>query len=127
MFVYKCREIAIFIFENSLFPGTKECATRYLLFLAVCVILRIMLTTKKKQAVIKKHQVHATDTGSKKVQVAVLSETIDRLADHLKKHKKDNHSRRGLIKMVADRRGHLKVLEKTNPKQHAEALKIVKQ
>jgi small subunit ribosomal protein S15 len=98
-----------------------------LLFSLVRVILAIMLTTKKKQAVIKKHQIHATDTGSKLVQVGVLSETIDRLADHLKKHKKDNHSRRGLIKMVADRRGHIKMLEKTNPKQHAAALKIVKQ
>jgi small subunit ribosomal protein S15 len=86
-----------------------------------------MLTTKKKQAIIKKHQVHGTDTGSKKVQVAMLTEQIDRLADHLKKHKKDNHSRRGLIKMVADRRGHIKVLEKSNPKQHAEALKIIKE
>jgi small subunit ribosomal protein S15 len=85
-----------------------------------------MLSTKKKQVVIKKYQIHDTDTVSKKVQVAVLSETIDKLAEHLKKHKKDNHSRRGLIKMVADRRGHLKVLEKTNPAQHAEALKIVK-
>jgi small subunit ribosomal protein S15 len=85
-----------------------------------------MLTSKKKQAVIKKHQVHAKDTGSKKVQVAMLTEQIDRLADHLKKHKKDNHSRRGLIKMVADRRGHVKVLEKTNPAQHAEVIKIIK-
>ncbi len=85
-----------------------------------------MLTTKKKQAIIKKHQTHTTDTGSKKVQVAMLTEQIDRLADHLKKHKKDNHSRRGLIKMVASRRGHLKVLEKTNPSQHSEALKMVK-
>lgn len=85
-----------------------------------------MLTTKKKQAIIKKHQVHATDTGSKKVQIAVMTERIDVLADHLKKHKKDNHSRRGLIKMVADRRGHLKKLEKTNPDQHKEALKIIK-
>lgn len=85
-----------------------------------------MLTTKKKQTIIKKHQVHATDTGSKKVQVAMLTEKIDALAGHLKKHKKDNHSRRGLIKMVADRRGHIKVLEKTNPEHHAEALKIVK-
>jgi small subunit ribosomal protein S15 len=85
-----------------------------------------MLTSKKKQAVIKKYQVHATDTGSKKVQVAMLTEQIDRLADHLKKHKKDNHSRRGLIKMVADRRGHVKVLEKTNPAQHAEVIKIIK-
>lgn len=85
-----------------------------------------MLTSKKKQAVIKKHQVHATDTGSKIVQVGMLSKRIDILADHLKKHKGDNHSRRGLIKMVADRRGHLKVLEKSNPTQHQEALKIVK-
>jgi small subunit ribosomal protein S15 len=84
-----------------------------------------MLTTKKKQAVIKKHQVHEKDTGSKKVQVAMLSEQIDKLATHLKKHKKDNHSRRGLIKMVADRRGHLKALEKSNPAQHKEALKIL--
>ncbi len=86
-----------------------------------------MLTTKKKQAVIKKHQIHETDTGSKLVQVGILSETIDKLAEHLKRHKKDNHSRRGLIKMVADRRSHIKTLEKTNPKHHAAALKIVKQ
>ncbi len=85
-----------------------------------------MLSTKKKQTIIKKHQVHASDTGSKKVQVAMLSEKIDLLATHLKKHKKDNHSRRGLIKMVADRRSHLKVLEKTNPEQHKEVAKLIK-
>ncbi len=85
-----------------------------------------MLSTKKKQTIIKKHQVHGTDTGSKKVQVAMLTEKIDLLATHLKKHKKDNHSRRGLIKMVADRRSHLKVLEKTNPDQHKEVAKIIK-
>jgi len=85
-----------------------------------------MLTPKKKLVVIKKHQLHPTDTGSKKLQVAILSKRIDVLADHLKKHKGDNHSRRGLIKMVADRRGHIKVLEKTNPTQHQEALKIIK-
>lgn len=85
-----------------------------------------MLTPKKKLVVIKKHQLHDTDTGSKKLQVAILSKRIDVLADHLKKHKGDNHSRRGLIKMVADRRGHIKVLEKTNPAQHQEALKIIK-
>ena len=85
-----------------------------------------MLTTKKKQTIIKKHQLHATDTGSKKVQIAMISDRIDKLADHLKTHKKDNHSRRGLIKMVADRRGHLKILEKTNPDQAKEAVKIIK-
>lgn len=85
-----------------------------------------MLTSKKKLSIIKKHQVHETDTGSKKVQIAMLTKRIDVLADHLKKHKGDNHSRRGLIKMVASRRGHLKVLEKSNPEQHLEAVKIVK-
>jgi small subunit ribosomal protein S15 len=73
-----------------------------------------MLTTKKKQTIIKKHQVHDKDTGSPEVQVAMLSKQIDELASHLKKHKKDNHSRRGLIKMVADRRTHLKYLERKN-------------
>jgi small subunit ribosomal protein S15 len=88
--------------------------------------IRTMLSSKKKQTIIKKHQVHKTDTGSKVVQVAMLSEKIDLLATHLKKHKKDNHSRRGLIKMVADRRGHLKVLEKTNPDQHKKVAKSIK-
>ncbi len=73
-----------------------------------------MLTTKKKQAVIKKNQIHEKDTGSSIVQVAVLSTQIDELAKHLKKHKKDNSGRRGLIKMVADRRIHLKYLEKNS-------------
>ena len=90
------------------------------------VLCMPMLSTKKKQSVIKKHQLHTTDTGSKKVQVAMLTEKIDQLATHLKMHKKDNHSRRGLIKMVADRRGHIKVLEKTNPEQHQAILKIIK-
>jgi small subunit ribosomal protein S15 len=85
-----------------------------------------MLTTKKKQAIIKKYQEHKTDTGSKNVQVAMLTERIEELADHLKKHKKDNHSRRGLIKMVADRRGHVKMLEKTSPEKHKAAMKIIK-
>ena len=73
-----------------------------------------MLAKKKKQTIIKKNQVHDKDTGSSEVQVAVISAQIDELAKHLKKHKKDNHSRRGLIKMVASRRAHLKYLERTN-------------
>lgn len=77
-----------------------------------------MLKTKKKQAVIKKNQVHEKDTGSSEVQVAVISEQITELAKHLKKHKKDNGSRRGLIKMVADRRAHLKFLERKNKSRY---------
>jgi small subunit ribosomal protein S15 len=71
-----------------------------------------MLTKTKKAKVIKEVAVHATDTGSAEVQVAVLSKRIDELAAHLKKNNKDNHSRRGLLGMVADRRTHLKYLEK---------------
>ena len=82
-----------------------------------------MLATKKKQAVIKKNQVHAKDTGSSEVQVAILSTQIDELAKHLKKHKKDNHSRRGLIKMVADRRTHLKYLERKDKARYNALLK----
>lgn len=82
-----------------------------------------MLSTKKKQVVIKKNQIHAKDTGSPEVQVAVLSTRIDELAKHLKKNKKDNHSRRGLIKMVADRRTHLKYLERKDKARHSALLK----
>lgn len=75
-----------------------------------------MLTTKKKQAVIKKVQKHETDTGSSEVQVAILNEKIEALSAHLKKHQKDNHSRRGLLKMVSERRKHTKYVEKKGKK-----------
>ena len=84
-----------------------------------------MLATKKKQVIIKKNQVHATDTGSPEVQVAVLSVQINELAKHLKKHKKDNHSRRGLIKMVADRRTHLKYLERKDKTRYNALMKKI--
>ena len=82
-----------------------------------------MLKTKKKQAVVKKHQIHDKDTGSPEVQVAILSTRIDELAKHLKEHKKDNQSRRGLLKMVADRRTHLKYLERKNKSRYETVVK----
>jgi small subunit ribosomal protein S15 len=82
-----------------------------------------MLTTKKKQLVIKKNQTHEKDTGSSEVQVAVLSTKIIELTKHLKKHKKDNNSRRGLIKMVADRRNHLKYLERKSKTRYNALMK----
>jgi len=85
-----------------------------------------MLTTKVKKNVIKKSQLHDKDTGSPEVQIAILSKKIDELANHLKEHKKDNHSRRGLIKMVADRRKHLKYLEKTDKDRYSFQLKKIK-
>ncbi len=86
-----------------------------------------MLTTKKKQNIIKKNQLHANDTGSSKVQVAILNKRIEELAAHLKDHKKDNSSRRGLIKMVADRRNHLKSLEKTDKEGYQAIVKKMKE
>ncbi|MEK7622156.1 MAG: 30S ribosomal protein S15 [Patescibacteria group bacterium] len=71
-----------------------------------------MLSTKKKQKIIGTARVHEKDTGSSPVQVSLLTEQIDQLAKHLKKHQKDEHSRRGLLKMVSKRRAHLKYLDK---------------
>ena len=71
-----------------------------------------MLSTKKKKKVISTSRVHEKDTGSSTVQVALLTEQINELAKHLKTHKKDQHSRRGLLKMVSKRRAHLKYLAK---------------
>ena len=63
-----------------------------------------MLTQEAKQEIIKKYAVHEGDTGSAEVQIAVLTARIQYLTDHLKEHKKDHHSRRGLLKMVGHRR-----------------------
>jgi small subunit ribosomal protein S15 len=62
------------------------------------------LQKDQKQNIIKTNSLHAQDTGSPEVQVALLSEKISKLAEHLKSHKKDNHSRRGLLQMVNKRR-----------------------
>lgn len=62
------------------------------------------ITAERKQALIKEYATKEGDTGSPEVQVAILSERISNLTDHFKGHKKDNHSRRGLLKMVSQRR-----------------------
>jgi small subunit ribosomal protein S15 len=62
------------------------------------------LLTEKKKSIIEKYRVHESDTGSPEVQVALLSERITYLTDHFKIHKKDHHSRRGLLKLVGQRR-----------------------
>lgn len=67
-----------------------------------------------KQAVMVKHGQHETDTGSTKVQVALLTERIDSLTDHFRTHPKDHHSRRGLLKMVGQRRRLLAYLRNTD-------------
>jgi len=82
-----------------------------------------MLTKTKKTKIIKEVQTHVEDTGSPEVQVAILSKRIDELAGHLKKNPKDNHSRRGLLQMVADRKAQMKYLEKKNPKRYSVLVK----
>ncbi len=82
-----------------------------------------MLTVRKKKIVIKEHAIHDTDTGSAPVQIGVLTRQIDELTSHLKKHPKDHHSRRGLLKMVGKRRRLLNYMSHTNLKAHSAILK----
>ena len=73
-----------------------------------------MLLKAEKQAIMKEYAVHEGDTGSPEVQVALLTERINHLNEHLKTHKKDHHSRRGLLKMVGVRRNFLNYLMKND-------------
>lgn len=82
-----------------------------------------MLTARKKANIIKDVARTDTDTGSPEVQVGLLTRKISDLAAHLKKNPKDLHSRRGLLGMVADRRSHLKYLEKKNKRAYNALLK----
>ncbi len=68
----------------------------------------------EKTKVIEEHRRHESDTGSPQVQIAIMTERINALTEHLKDHKKDHHSRRGLLKMVGRRRRLLKYLEATD-------------
>ncbi|MDK8253967.1 30S ribosomal protein S15 [Dialister micraerophilus] len=74
----------------------------------------MMITTEQKKEIIAKYAVHEGDTGSAEVQIAILSERIRQLTEHLKLHKKDHHSRRGLLKMVGKRRNMLEYLRRSN-------------
>jgi small subunit ribosomal protein S15 len=73
-----------------------------------------MLTKDAKAEVMGDHRRHETDTGSPQVQVAILTERINQLTEHLKTHKKDHHSRRGLLQMVGRRRRLLNYLQRTD-------------
>lgn len=76
------------------------------------------LTTHEKEAIVQLYGRHTDDTGSPEVQIAILTERIKQLTEHLKVHKHDEHSRRGLLKMVGLRRRHLKYLSRTNPESY---------
>lgn len=76
------------------------------------------LTQEDKQEIIDKYQVHDTDTGSAEVQVAILTNRIERLTEHLKTNKKDHASRRGLLKMIGHRRRLLSYIHREDPERY---------
>lgn len=78
------------------------------------------MTKERKEEIIKKYGRHEGDTGSTEVQVALLTERITELTEHLKVHKKDNHSKVGLLKMVGKRRNLLKYLSKKDLEKYVE-------
>lgn len=80
------------------------------------------LNKTNKSKIIGDNQLHQSDTGSPEVQIALLTEQIAKLTDHLKTHKKDNHSRRGLLQMVGKRRRLLMYLKKKNEERYAQLL-----
>jgi len=78
----------------------------------------VVLTSKDKGEIIDKFKVHERDTGSSNVQIALLTKRIDDLTNHFKTHPKDHHSRRGLLKMVGQRRHLLNYLKRKDPGQY---------
>jgi len=78
----------------------------------------VTLEQDRKKAIIEKHRIHQTDTGSPEVQIALLTERINYLTEHLKVHKKDHHSRHGLLKMVGQRRRLLNYLSREEPERY---------
>jgi len=85
-----------------------------------------MLNKKKKENIIAKYKTHASDTGSSQVQIAILTEEIKELTKHLKDHKKDFSSRRGLLKKVAERRRLLTYLRREDEKAYSELVQDLK-
>ena len=76
------------------------------------------LTQKRKQELIGEYQIHETDTGSAELQIAMLTERINQLTEHLKANQKDHSSRRGLLKMIGRRKRLLAYIQKEDPKRY---------
>jgi len=118
--------LGLFFMENcttlSVVGGTLSVP---LAILASICYTESMLETKEKQKVIEKYKVHPTDSGSPEVQVGIISEEIRKLLLHLKKHAKDFHSKRGLLKMVAKRRTLLAYLKRENEKRYNGLMKKI--
>ncbi|CEG22492.1 30S ribosomal protein S15 [Planococcus massiliensis] len=80
------------------------------------------ITQERKNELINEYKVHDTDTGSAEIQIAILTEDINNLNEHLRTHKKDHHSRRGLFKMVGRRRNLLKYLRENDVARYRELI-----
>ena len=80
------------------------------------------ITSKEKQEIIEQHRFHENDTGSPEVQIALLTKRIENLTDHFKIHMKDHHSRRGLLKLVGERRSHLNYLARKDINRYREII-----
>ncbi|MCX7848486.1 MAG: 30S ribosomal protein S15 [bacterium] len=83
------------------------------------------LTTEAKQRLIAKYRLHDTDTGSSDVQIAIMTERINQLTEHLRVHKKDHHSRRGLLMLVAKRRKLLDYLMATDESRYKKLIEAL--
>ncbi len=83
----------------------------------------MVLAKDRKQEITKEFQLHEQDTGSSDVQIAILTERINEITEHLKKHKKDHHSRRGLLRLVGRRRKLLDYLREKDPERYQAILK----
>ena len=77
-----------------------------------------MISTQQKSAIVGEHRTHESDTGSPEVQIAILSQRIKELTEHFQTHTKDHHSRRGLLKLVSQRRRLLNYLRGKSPERH---------
>jgi len=82
----------------------------------------VALAKQTKEQIVSEYRTHDADTGSPQVQVALLSQRINGLTEHFKTHKKDNHSRRGLLKMVSQRRSLLDYLKRTDIERYHEVV-----
>jgi small subunit ribosomal protein S15 len=81
-----------------------------------------LIATERKRSVIESFRLHDSDTGSPEVQVALLTERINELSDHFKVHKKDHHSRRGLLRIVSQRRRLLDYLRRNDPTRYQDLI-----
>jgi small subunit ribosomal protein S15 len=85
-------------------------------------VLNVALSRSEKETVIQDFHRHPSDTGSPEVQIALLTTRIQQLTEHLKEHKHDEHSRRGLLRLVGQRRRHLTYLSRKDPERYQEVL-----